>query len=53
MHIADQGEEQIKATEDNKKQLDKKNKLSNNELLLSKQREIFKNIYNKRLHKID
>ena len=44
--IEDLGEKQIKAIEDNKKQL------GNNELLLSKEREIFKNIYNKRLNKI-
>ena len=30
-----------------------KKRLGNNELLLSKKREIFKNIYNKGLHKID
>ena len=47
--IADQGEKQIK---DNKKHLDHK-KPGNNELLLSKEREIFKNIYTKRLDKID
>ena len=41
--IEDQGEKQIKAIEDDKKQLD------NNELLLSKEKEIFKNIYNKSL----
>ena len=49
--IKDQGEKQIKALED-KKQLDNKQQ-GNNELLLSKEREIFKNIYNKRLDKID
>ena len=51
-----QGEKQIKGIEDNKKQLDNldnKTQLSNNELLLSKEREIFKTIYNKRLNKID
>ena len=42
-----QEEKQIKLSEDNKKQL------GNNELLLSKEREIFKNIPNKRLDKID
>ena len=52
--IADQGEKQIKATQDNRKQLvninddDYKNKL-----LFSKEREIFKNIYNKRFDKIE
>ena len=44
--IEDLGEKQTKAIEDNKKQL------GNNELLLSKEREIFKNIYNKRFNKI-
>ena len=42
----------IKAIEENKKQLCNKQP-GNNELLLSKEREIFKNIYNKRLNKID
>ena len=50
--IEDQGEKQIKATQDNKQQLisddDYKNKL-----LISKEREIFKDIYNKRLDKIE
>ena len=50
--IEDQGEKQIKAIKDNKKQLDNKQP-GNNELLLSKEREIFKNIYNKRLDKIN
>ena len=50
--IEDQGEKQIKAIEDNKKQLYNKQP-GNNELLLSKEREIFKNIYNKRLDKTD
>ena len=49
--IEDKGEKQIKATQDNKKQLigddDYKNKL-----LISKEREIFKDIYNKRLDKL-
>ena len=49
--IEDQGEKQIKAVKDNKKQLisddDYKNKL-----LISKEREFFKDIYNKRLDKI-
>ena len=45
--IEDQGEKQIKPTEDNQKQLD------NNKLLFSKEREIFKNMYNKRVDKID
>ena len=53
--IKDQGEKEIKAIQDNKGQLviinnddDYKNKL-----LLSKKREIFKNIYNKRLDNIE
>ena len=53
--IKDQGEIQIKAIQDNKEQLvnidnddDYKNKL-----LLSREREILKNIYNKRLDKIE
>ena len=49
--IEDQGEKQIKALQDNKKQPlngDYKDKL-----LLSKEREIFKDIYNKRLDKIE
>ena len=50
--IKDQGEKQIKAIQDNKQQLisddDYKDKL-----LLSKEREIFKDIYNKRLDKVE
>ena len=50
--VEDQGEKQIKAIQDNKQQL-----ISNddykNKLLLSKEREIFKDIYNKRLDKIE
>ena len=50
--IEDQGEKQIKAIQDNKQQLisddDYKNKL-----LISKEREIFEDIYNKRLDKIE
>ena len=49
--IEEQGEKQIRAIEDNEKQLD--NNIPGNKLLLSKEREIFKNIYNKRLNKID
>ena len=49
--VEDQGEKEIKAIQGNKRQLinndDYKDKL-----LLSKEREIFKDIYNKRLHKI-
>ena len=51
--IEDQGEKQLKAIEDNKNQAYNKNQPGNNELLLSKEREIYKNIYNKRLDKID
>ena len=36
-----------------KKQLNNRKQLSNNKLLLSKEREIFNNIYNKRLNKTD
>ena len=50
--IEDQGEKQIKAIQDNRKQLinddDYKNKL-----LISKEREIFKDIYIKRLDKLE
>ena len=48
--IEDQRDKQIKATEGNKKQPDNKQQ-DNNELLLSKEREVFKDIYNKRLNK--
>ena len=53
--IEDQGEKQIKAIQDNKEQLVNINsdKDYKNKLLLSKEREIFKNIYNKRLYKIE
>ena len=50
--IEDQGEKQIKAIEENKKQLYNK-RPGNNELQLSEERKIFKNICNKRLDKID
>ena len=50
--IEDQGETQIKAIEENKKQLYNKQP-GNNELLLSKEIEIFKNVYDKRINKID
>ena len=49
--IEDQGEKQIKALQDNKKQ--PLNGDYNDKLLLSKEREIFKDIYNKRLDKIE
>ena len=45
---------QIKAIEDNKKQLTNTNANDyKNELWISKEREIFKNIYNKKLDKIE
>ena len=46
-----QEEKQVKTIEQNKKELCNKQP-GNNELLRSKEREIFKNIYNKRLDKI-
>ena len=53
--IKDQGEKQIKAIQDNKEQLVNLNNDDDykNKLLLSREREIFKNIYNKRLDKIE
>ena len=45
-------EKQAKAIEDNKKQLDNTEQLDN-ELLLSKERKIFKNIYKEKINKID
>ena len=53
--IEDQREKQIKAIRDNKKQLVniKNNDYYEHKLLLSKEREIFKNIYNKRHNKIE
>ena len=55
--IKDQGEKQIKAIQDNKEQLANINNDDDyyykNKLLLSKEREIFKNIYNRRLDKIE
>ena len=49
--IEDQGEKQIKAIQDNRKQLISGNDYKNR-LLISKEREIFKDIHNKRLDKI-
>ena len=49
--IEDQGEKQIKAIQDNRKQLISGNGYKNR-LLISKEREIFKDIHNKRLDKI-
>ena len=51
--IEDQGEKQIKAIQDNKKQLTTINGDYKNKLLFPKEREIFKNIYNERLDKIE
>ena len=48
-----QGKKQIKAIQDNKEQLANINEDYKNKLLLSKQREIFSNIYNERLDKIE
>ena len=50
----DQGQKQIKAIEDKKKRLSNTNANDyKSELLISKEREIFKNIYNKKLDKIE
>ena len=49
--IEDQGEKQIKAIQD--KQLVNNNVDYKDKLLLSKEREIFKDVYNKRLDKIE
>ena len=52
--IEDQGEEQIKAIQGNKEQsVNINNDNYKDKLLLSKEREIFKDIYNKRLDKIE
>ena len=52
--IEDQGEKQLKAVEDNEKQLAKINMHSyENELLFQKEKYIFTNIYNERLNKIE
>ena len=52
--IKDQGEKQVKAIQDNKEQLVNNNDDDyKNKLLLSREREIFKNIYNKSLDKIE
>ena len=50
--IEDQREKQVEALQDNKRQLSN-TKDYENQFLISKEREIFKNIYNKRLHKIE
>ena len=50
----DQGQKQIKAIEDNIKRLSNTNANDyKSELLISKEREIFKNFYNKKLDKIE
>ena len=49
--IEDQGKKQIKAIQDNKQQLISDNDYKD-KLLISKEREIFKDIYNKRLDKL-
>ena len=49
--VEDQVEKQIKAIEENKRHLYNKQP-GNNELLISRERKIFKNIYNKKLDKI-
>ena len=51
--IKDQGEKQTEAIQDNKEQLADINDDYKNKLFLSKEREIFKNIYNERLDKIE
>ena len=52
--IEDQGEKQIKAIKGNRKQPVNTNaNYHKNELLLSKEREIFKNIYKERIDKIE
>ena len=51
--IKDQGENQIEAIQDNKKPLANINDDYKNKLFLSKEREIFKNIYNERIDKIE
>ena len=51
--IGDQGEKQTEAIQDNKKQIININDDYKNKFLLSKEREIFKNIYNEKLDKIE
>ena len=50
--IEDKGEKQIKAIQDNKQSGNINNDKYKDKLLLSKEREIFKDIYNKRLDKL-
>ena len=52
--IEDQGKKQVKAIQDNKHLVNiNKDDDYKDKLLLSKEREIFKDIYNKRLDKIE
>ena len=51
--IEDQGKKQVKAIQDNKQLVNINNDGYKDKLLLSKEREIFKDIYNKRLDKIE
>ena len=50
--IEDQGEKQIKAIQDNKKRIVNIDDNCKNKLSLSKEREVFENIYYERLDKI-
>ena len=51
--IEDQGKKQVKAIQDNKQLVNIDNYDYKDKLLLSKEREIFKDIYNKRLDKLE
>ena len=51
--IEDQGKKQVKAIQDNKQLVNIIKDSYKDKLLLSKEREIFKDIYNKRLDKIE
>ena len=51
--IEDQGKEQVKAIQDNKQLVSINKDGYKDKLLFSKEREIFKNIFNKRLNKIE
>ena len=51
--IEDQGKKQVKAIQDNKQLVNINKDDYKDKLLLSKEREIFKDIYNKRLDKIE
>ena len=51
--IKDQGKKRVKAIQDNKQLANTNNDDYKDKLLLSKEREIFKDIYNKRLDKIE